>query len=424
MNILVIGSGGREHAICWKLRMGPSARKIYCAPGNGGTSKSAANVDIPVQEHSEVIKFCEKSGIDLVVVGPEAPLARGISDDLEDAGIKVFGPSRAASRLESDKIFAKELMSKHGIPTADFRVFDNYGKAEKYIKSKGLPLVVKAYGLAAGKGVIVAVSREEALSAAQNMLVKKKFGQAGERIIIEDYLDGEEASILVLTDGENVIPLASSQDHKRVFDGDKGPNTGGMGAYSPAPVITEELFKKVSNEIIYPTIKALGREGIKYKGVLYYGIMITKTGPRVLEYNARFGDPETQVILPRLKSDLAELLMATAGGDISGKVLEWDRRDCACVVLAEEGYPGEYEKHKEITGLNEAEKDGALIFHAGTIEKNGKYVTSGGRVLNVVGMAEGIENAVAVAYKAISKIQFEGMHYRKDIGYRAVKRGA
>ncbi|NQT32838.1 MAG: phosphoribosylamine--glycine ligase [Candidatus Omnitrophica bacterium] len=422
MNVLVIGSGGREHALCWKIKQSPKVKDLYCTPGNGGTSIDAKNVDLNVEEHQQVIDFCRKKKIDLVVVGPEAPLAVGISDDLEKAGIFVFGPTYAAARMESSKIFAKELMGRYNIPTASFRIFDNFEKAEEYIRSQGTPIVVKAYGLAAGKGVIIAETQEEAVKSAKDMLVDKVFGSAGSKIIVEEYLTGEEASIIVMTDGENITPLATSQDHKRAFDGDTGPNTGGMGAYSPAPVINDELLDQIMQTVICPTVEGLRNEGILYKGVLYAGLMMTDKGPRVLEYNVRFGDPETQAILPRMRSDLAELLMAAAKGDISGKVIDWDTREAVCVVLASGGYPGSYEKGKVITGLEEALDAGAIIFHAGTRVDGKKVVTSGGRVLGAVGMGSDIKEAVDNTYMAVDKINFDGIHYRKDIGYRAIAR--
>ena len=422
MNVLVIGSGGREHALCWKLRQSSMVKDLYCAPGNGGTALDAVNVDIDISEHQQVAEFCEEKDIELVVVGPEAPLAVGITDYLEKEGINVFGPSYAAARMESSKIFAKELMGRYNIPTAAFRIFDDFDKAEEYIRSKGAPLVVKAYGLAAGKGVIVTEDVEEAVTAARDMIVEKKFGGAGSRIIVEECLFGEEASILVVTDGKNIIPLATSQDHKRAYDGDAGPNTGGMGAYSPAPVIDDALFEKITETIVRPTIEALAKENIVYKGVLYAGLMITADGPKVLEYNVRFGDPETQAILPRMKSDLAQLLLATAKGELEGKTVEWDRDECVCVVLASGGYPGSYEKGKKITGLEEAVAEGAVVFHAGTRTEGDDIVTSGGRVLNVTAKGPDIKEAVANTYRAVGKIHFDGMHYRKDIGYKAIAR--
>jgi len=368
------------------------------------------------------VDFCGEKNIDLVVVGPEAPLAVGIADDLEAAGINVFGPSYAASRMESSKIFAKELMGRYGIPTAAFRIFEDFDKAKKYIEEATSPLVVKAYGLAAGKGVIIAESAADAVSAAERMLVGGEFGAAGQKIIVEEFLEGEEASILVVTDGETVIPLATSQDHKRAFDGDTGPNTGGMGAYSPAPVISDDLFEEIMRTVIHPTIEGLRNENIVYKGVLYAGLMITDDGIRVLEYNVRFGDPETQVILPRLKSDLAEIAMAAARGELAGKTLEWDEREYVSVVLAAGGYPGKYAKGKVISGIEDARNTGALVFHAGTRMENGNIVTSGGRVLNVVGMGADIKEAVRNTYAAVEKISFEGMHYRRDIAAKAIAR--
>ncbi|MBD3379013.1 MAG: phosphoribosylamine--glycine ligase [Candidatus Omnitrophica bacterium] len=424
MNILVIGSGGREHAMCWKLKQSPMVNALYCAPGNGGTAAEAINVELDTGDHEAVVRFCAEKEITLVAVGPELPLSRGIADDLEKAGVKVFGPSYAAARLESSKIFAKELMGSNGIPTAAFRIFEDFEKAEEYIRAQGAPIVVKAFGLAAGKGVVVADDVEEAVRAAREMLVDEKFGSAGQKIIVEEFLTGEEASILVVTDGENILPLVSSQDHKRAGEGDTGPNTGGMGAYSPAPVVDEKLFGDVIENIVKPTIKAMREEEKPYKGVLYVGIMITDEGPKVLEYNVRFGDPETQVILTRLKSDLAELMKAAAEGDISGVKAEWDDDEYVCVVLASGGYPGSYEKGKEISGIREAEKEGALVFHAGTALRDGRLVSSGGRVLNVVGKGRGIKEAVENTYRAAGKIHFDGMYYRKDIAHRAVARTA
>ncbi len=422
MRVLVIGSGGREHVLCWKLEQSVKVEKVYCAPGNAGTALSAENVGINMAEHNEVASFCKEKGVDLVVVGPEAPLAVGIADVLRKEGIKVFGPGYAGARLESSKIFAKELMGEYGIPTAGFRIFDHMEKAKEYLSKASYPVVVKAYGLAAGKGVIIALDKEEALHAAEDMLEKKVFGGAGEQIIIEEFLEGEEASILAVTDGENIVPLVTSQDHKRVDDGDTGPNTGGMGAYSPAPVITEELYDRIMNEILIPTVKGLKEEGIAYRGVLYAGIMITPEGPKVLEYNVRFGDPETQVVLPRMRSDLAELLMAAASGDLRQVTIDWDPRDHVCVVLASGGYPGAYEKGKKISGLEEAAAEGALVFHAGTRNEDGQIITSGGRVLGIVGCGKGIEEAVSNTYKGVEKIKFDGMHYRRDIGHRALVR--
>ncbi len=424
MNVLVIGSGGREHALCWKIKQSPLVEKLYCAPGNGGTSQVAENVEMDVSEHQEVRNFCRQKRIDLVVVGPELPLAQGIADELEDDGVNVFGPSYAAARMESSKIFSKEFMGRYGIPTAKFRIFTDIKKAEDYIMVKGAPIVVKAFGLAAGKGVVVAETVREAIDGARAMLVHKEFGSAGRQIIVEECLRGEEASILVITDGETIVPLATSQDHKRVYDGDQGPNTGGMGAYSPAPVIDEEIYKEIMTKIVEPTVRNLREEGISYKGVLYAGVMLTADGPKTLEYNVRFGDPETQAIIPRIKSDFAELLMAAATGDLKGKTVEWDERESVSVVLASGGYPGVYAKGKVITGIEEAEKNGAIVFHAGTKWENGSLVTNGGRVLNVTALGETIEEAVWLAYEAVSKIHFDNMHFRRDIAHRAIHRAA
>lgn len=382
----------------------------------------AINVDIDILDNELVKKFCDEKKIDLVIIGPETPLARGITDVLEKAGIKVCGPTYAASRMESSKIFAKQLMGRYDIPTARFRIFDDAKKAEDYIKASSMPIVIKADGLAGGKGVFVCNDRDEATGAVNAMLREKVFGAAGNKIIIEECLEGEELSAIVLTDGGNILPLESSQDHKRIYDGDKGPNTGGMGAYSPAPAAKGSIFKEINETILKPTIDGLASEGINYKGILYAGLMITKDGPKVLEYNVRLGDPETQAILPRMKTDFVELIMASLDGTLDKQKIEWDRRDCVCVVLASKGYPGKYEKDKEIDGLEEAAKEGAMVFHAGTKYENGKILTSGGRVLNVVSMGGGIKEAIANTYRAVEKISFDGMYYRHDIAHRALNR--
>jgi phosphoribosylamine--glycine ligase len=356
-------------------------------------------------------------------VGPEAPLAAGITDSLVKHDINVFGPLYSGSRLESSKIFAKELMGEYDIPTADFRIFDDMDKVKEYLAGLGkYPCVVKAYGLAAGKGVIIAPDRQTAESAAEDMLVKKVFGKAGEKIIIEEFLQGEEASIIAITDGRDLLPLATSQDHKRAGEGDKGPNTGGMGAYSPAPVITEDLYGEIMETILRPTLEALKKENIDYRGVLYAGLMITEEGPKVLEYNVRFGDPEAQVIFPRMKADLPELLMAASRGDISGQKVEWDDSECVCVVLASGGYPGKYEKGKKITGIDRAREEGAMVFQAGTRAEGENILTSGGRVLNVAALGKDIGEARDKAYSAVEKVHFENMYYRKDIAHRALAR--
>ncbi|MCU0666437.1 MAG: phosphoribosylamine--glycine ligase [Candidatus Omnitrophica bacterium] len=422
MRILVVGSGGREHALVWKIKQSKLVDKIFCAPGNAGIAQDAQCVDIKPENISSLLEFARKERIDLTVVGPEVPLAFGIVDEFDKYHIKIFGPNRLAAQMEASKIFSKELMKKYKVPTADFRVFDNAGEAKKYIAKKGAPCVIKADGLAAGKGVVVAKSVDEANNAVDLMLRDLAFGEAGSKIIIEDCLEGQEASILVLTDSKEVIALDSAQDHKRIFDDDKGPNTGGMGAYSPAPVVTKELFKEILEKIVYRTIDGLVKEGIIYKGVLYAGVMITKDGPKALEFNARFGDPETQVILPRLKSDLVEVMLAVCEGKLSRvHNLEWDDRACVTVVLASGGYPGDYKKGNEIFGLEEtSKKDDVIIFHSGTNSSQKKYITSGGRVLGVTALGKTIKEAIATSYQAVGKISFDGMHYRKDIGRRAL----
>ena len=430
MRILVIGSGGREHALCWKIAQSPKCEKLYVAPGNGGMSECAELVNISADDIDDLLDFAKAKKIDLTVVGPESPLAAGIVNIFQKARLRIFGCPKELACIEGSKVFAKELMKRLGVPTADFRVFDRAEEAFQYLDSAQAPVVVKADGLAAGKGVVVAKTIDEARKAVKNMLVDKVFGRSGDRVIIEDYLAGEEASIIVISDGKNVIPLASSQDHKRVFDGDLGPNTGGMGAYSPAPVITEEVFTGVMENVIFPVIRGLAKEGKPYKGVLYAGIMLTEDGPKVLEFNARFGDPETQAILPRLKSDLVEAMERVIDGKLEGYGLEWDERACVSVVMASGGYPGEYEKGMEITGLDEANGlNDVVVFHAGTklgtrsTDEGKLFLTNGGRVLNVTALGNDIKDAIGNCYNAVGNIHFDGMHYRKDIGSRAINRG-
>lgn len=422
MRILVIGSGGREHALAWKIKQNPKVKKIYASPGNAGIEELAEIVDIKPDDIKGLIRFAESKNIDLTVVGPESPLVNGIVDEFEKEGLKIFGPNKFASQLEGSKVFAKQMMLKFGVPTANFKVFNEYQKAKDYVGSLKPPIVLKADGLAQGKGVIIASSPREGCGAIDLMMVDRIFGSAGTKIVIEDCLVGEEASILVLSDGKNVVPLASSQDHKRVFDNDQGPNTGGMGAYSPAPVVTDEMFKRIIDEIINPTIKGMSQEGQPYKGILYAGVMITEDGPKVLEFNVRFGDPEIQAILPRLKTDLVDLMEASIEGKLAGMKLEWDKRFCVCVVLASGGYPGECEKEKKISGLDELKTaPDIFVFHAGTKKFGKDIVTNGGRVLNVVGLGDTIEQAIECTYKAVEQISFEGMQYRKDIGKKALK---
>jgi len=430
MNILVIGSGGREHALVWKIAQSPKVIKIFCAPGNAGTSQIAENVNIASEDILSLRDFALHNQIDLTVVGPETPLVLGIVDEFEAHGLKIFGPGKNAALLEGSKVFAKKLMEKYNIPTADFLSFIDEAEAKKFIKKVGAPVVVKADGLAAGKGVIVCQTEAEAIRAVERILSEKEFGEAGNEVIIEECLIGEEASLLCFTDGKTILPMAGAQDHKRVNDHDEGPNTGGMGAYSPTPILTDDLLIKIEREILGPTISGMEAEGHSYKGVLYVGLMITKEGPKVLEYNCRFGDPETQCILPRLKTDLVEVMLATihclpAGasakeGSLSTVHLDWGH-PAVCVVLASGGYPGHYKKGYEIEGLENArELDDVIIFHAGTAEKEGKIVTSGGRVLGVVGMGETIRQAIDRSYMAAKLIHFKDMHYRKDIGRKAL----
>jgi len=424
MKRLGIGSGGREHAITWSAARSKKAEKIFCAPGNPGTAELAENVDIKADDIEGLLKFALENKIDLTIVGPEVPLVMGIVDLFAENGLKAFGPSEDGAQMEGSKVFTKNLFKKYNIPTADFGEFDSSTAAIAYIKAnKKYPMVVKADGLAAGKGVIIAKNELEAITAVADIMTRKIFGGAGDRVVIEEFLEGEEASILAFTDGETVLPLPASQDHKRIFDDDKGPNTGGMGAYAPAPVITPEILKIIMDKILYPTVKALKSEGIIYKGILYAGIMMTASGPKVLEYNVRFGDPETQAVLPLLKTDLIDLCMASIDGKLKDINLEIEDRAAINVVLASKGYPGEYEKGKEITGFEKL-KDvrDIIVFHAGTALIAGKIVTAGGRVLNVTALGGDIKDAVEKVYKYVDSISFEGVYYRKDIGKRAIRR--
>jgi len=422
MKVLVIGSGGREHALVWKINQSRKVKKIYAAPGNGGTHSMAEPIGIKADDIKALLDFAKKEKIDLTVVGPEAPLVAGIVDLFEKAGLRIFGPGKECALLEGSKVFAKELMKEWNVPTADFEVFTSKEKAEAYVNSKNRPLVVKADGLAAGKGVYICKTKADALQAIDDIMGRKIFGDSGKRIIIEECLEGEEASIIVISDGDNISPMASSQDHKRIFDGDKGPNTGGMGAYSPAPVAEGSVFKNTLDHVIYPMINGMKKRGTSYKGVLYAGIMITKKGPYVLEFNVRFGDPETQAILPRMKSDIVDLMEASIDGRIKDVPNEWEERSCVCIVVSSGGYPGKYEKGKHIKGLKNAEmlKD-VVVFHAGTAISDGNVVTSGGRVLGVTALGKDIKGAIKRSYEAAEKIDFDGIYYRKDIGKKAFK---
>lgn len=419
MNILVIGSGGREHALYWKLSESPQTEQIYAIPGNPGMGASAA---IALDDHAAILRFAKEHEIGLVVVGPEVPLMNGLVDELEAAGIRAFGPRANAAEIEGSKSFAKDLMKKYGIPTAHYEVFTAAEPARAYIRQEGAPIVVKADGLAAGKGVIVAMTEQEALDAVDAIMEDHSFGDAGARVVIEEFMEGEEASLLAFTDGTTIRPMISAQDHKRAYDGDRGPNTGGMGTYAPASVMTPEMTERAVEEILKPTIAAMAKEGRTYRGCLYLGLMVTADGPKVVEFNARFGDPETQVVLPLLDSDLVAIMCACADGTLADVPIRWKDGAAVCVVLASGGYPGHYEKGQEIHGLADAEAMGALVFHAGTAMKDGKLVTNGGRVLGVVGRGADISSAVDAAYAAATKISFKDAYYRKDIAHRALER--
>lgn len=421
MKVLVVGGGGREHALVWKLKQSPRVKEIFCAPGNAGIAALATCVKISAEDIPGLLAFAKDEGIDLTLVGPEAPLCAGIADRFQEAGLKIFGPSRAAAEIEGSKVVAKDIMAKYGIPTARYAVFTSSEDAAQYINQIGAPCVVKADGLAAGKGVIVAMDKETALDAVRSIMVDRDFGEAGKLVVVEECLVGEEVSILAFTDGVNVVPMVSSQDHKRVFDNDQGPNTGGMGAYAPAPVYTPALHRQVMDEIIVPMIRALDAEGRAYSGVIYAGLMITGTGPKVLEFNARFGDPETQPVLSLLETDLIEIIDAILEKRLDSIDIKWKKQSSVCVVLASGGYPGSYEKGKVIKGLDQVSPE-TMVFHAGTAKKDGEIVTAGGRVLGVTAVGPDILAAIKSAYKTVEKISFDGMQYRKDIGRRAIEK--
>jgi len=423
LKVLVIGSGGREHALVWKLSQSPRVDNIFCAPGNAGISEIAECLDIKADDIDALVNFAKYEWIDLTVVGPEIPLTAGIVDAFKKEGLRIFGPDALGAQLEGSKVFAKEFMRKYRIPTAECKAFTSYLHAEEYVRLKGTPLVIKADGLAAGKGVFVVNTVDEAINALKLTMKEKIFGSAGNKVIVEQCLKGEEASFMVLTDGETVVPLAASQDHKTVFDNDQGPNTGGMGAYSPASVITKSLEADIMQSIINPLIKGLSKEGINYRGVIYAGLMICDGKPYVLEFNCRFGDPEAQPVLVRLESDFFEALRATAEGKLEDVKFSWKDNASVCVVLASKGYPGPYEKGKIIKGLDSLKnKNDLMVFHAGTsISDKGEFITSGGRVLGITSLGRDIKAAKDNAYRAIEKIHFEGMHYRRDIGDKAIK---
>lgn len=418
MKILVIGSGGREHAIIRKLKESPKAEKIYCAPGNGGISRDAECVPIPVADIPGVVKFASENSVDLVFVAPDDPLAAGMVDELDKAGIRAFGPTAKAAEIESSKVFSKGLMKKYHIPTADYEVFDDPRKVLEFVRTRGkYPAVIKADGLALGKGVIIAADYEEAEDAVKTIMEDKKFGASGNRVVVEEFLTGPEVSVLAFTDGRCVKPMVSSKDHKRALDGDKGPNTGGMGTVSPNPYYTPEIAETCMKTIFLPTIHAMNDEGRPFKGCLYFGLMLTSDGPKVIEYNSRFGDPETQVVLPRLKTDFVDILEAVIDEKLEQQPIEWSSEACACVVMASGGYPLAYRKGIEITGLDtNGQIQGATVYHAGTLRKDGKFFTNGGRVLGITALGGSLEEALKRAYAGVEKIHFEGAQFRRDIG--------
>ncbi|WP_127496237.1 phosphoribosylamine--glycine ligase [Paenibacillus glycanilyticus] len=421
MRILVVGGGGREHAIVWALKKSEKVKEVFCAPGNAGIAQIADCVPIAVNQFDELVKFAKDAAIDLVFIGPDDPLAAGIVDAFEAHNIPVYGPNKAAAEIEGSKIFMKDLLRKYNIPTAKYETFTSYEPALTYLREQSVPIVIKADGLAAGKGVTVAYSMEEAEKALKEAMVDKVFGEAGNQIVIEEFLEGQEMSILAFVDGETVKAMVPAQDHKPVYDNDKGPNTGGMGTYTPLPHIDQAIIEESIENIIKPTAKAMVSEGRPFRGVLFAGLMITKDGPKTIEFNARMGDPETQVVLPRLKTELVDVVLASLNGRLDQLELEWSDEAAVCVIVASEGYPASYPKGREITGLDAAEAQGALVFHAGTAEKDGKIVTSGGRVLGVVGRGRDIAEARARAYEAVSVIHFDGMHSRTDIAAKALK---
>jgi phosphoribosylamine--glycine ligase len=421
MKILVVGSGGREHALAWKIRQSPLCDRLFCAPGNAGIARVADCVDIMPDSLDALASFAAKEKIDLTVVGPEAPLCRGIVDLFVERKLRVFGPMKAAAELEGSKIFCKELLRRTGIPTPSFRSFTQLKQAVTYVRTAQYPVVVKADGLAGGKGVVIAQSEEEAVGALEKMMEKKSFGKAGEKVVIEEHLNGVEASVIAFTDGKTVVTLDSAQDHKRVYDGDRGPNTGGMGAYSPAPVASEKEYSRVIREVLVPIVHGMNKEKRRFQGVLYAGIMFTRSGPKVLEFNVRFGDPECQPLVMRIKSDLVPVMLATIDGRLDDVALEWDPRPAVCVVIASGGYPGAYEIGYPISGLEEAEKlPDTAVFHAGTQVKDGRVVTSGGRVLGVTALGSDLADAQAKSYAAAKLIDFTGIHYRRDIASKAL----
>ena len=423
MKVFVIGGGGREHALAWKIAQSPKVKKIYCAPGNAGIAGHAECVDIPAEDIDRLFHVASTHDIDMTVAGPDDALALGIVDRFQRAGLNIFGPTRRASEIEWSKVYSKQLLRKHAIPTGESCVFDSYNGARTYVESAPLPMVIKADGLAKGKGVLICNTHAEAHDAIDKIMKEQAFGAAGDRVIVEEFLEGEEASIIAFTDGQTIAPMPSSQDHKRIFDHDLGPNTGGMGAYSPAPVITEAVYDRIEREILIPAVHALNVDDRPFHGCLYAGVILTDDGPKVLEFNARFGDPETQPLMMRLQTDIIPVLQAIIDGKLNKVKLRWDPRPAVCVVMASEGYPGSYEKGKQITGIEDAEALGDVtVFHAGTAMHKGKLVTNGGRVLGVTALGDSVEAAAALAYQAAEKIHFDGAQYRTDIAARAFGR--
>jgi phosphoribosylamine---glycine ligase len=421
MKILVVGKGGREHALAWKLAQSKDVEKIFCAPGNAGISRIAETVPIEISNLDALANFAYDKGIDLTVVGPELPLTLGIVDVFEAKGLRIFGPDKAAAEIEGSKAFAKDFMQRYHIPTASSRIFSDHLEAINFVLSASYPLVIKADGLAAGKGTIIVDTPDDAKKTVENIMVDKVFGEAGKRLVIEEFLTGEEVTVMALTDGERVIPMVSAQDHKRIFDGNKGPNTGGMGAYAPTNVISDKMMKRISEEVLEPTVQGLADMGRLYKGVLYTGLIVTDRGPKVLEYNCRFGDPETQAVLPLLESDLVEIFLDIADGYLNINEIKWKDQSCVCVVVASRGYPESSEKGVPISGIDKAQSAGCHVFHAGTIKRGDQIVTNGGRVLGVTAADHSLKGAIAKVYDSISMINFDGMQYRHDIGMRAVK---
>lgn len=419
MRILVVGAGGREHAMCWKLSKSPLVEKLYCAPGNAGIFRVAELVNINADDIDNLVRFAREKQIDLTIVGPELPLSLGIVDRFETEKLRIFGPTKAAAEIEYSKAYAKQFMRKHHIPTASFVVFEDMKAAITFVRSAGMPIVIKADGLAAGKGVTVARSSEEAEATIRDMMQKRQFGEAGARVVVEHFMTGEEASVFAFTDGKNILTTIASQDHKRVGNSDTGPNTGGMGAYAPVPFVSEKILKDIHDLVLEPAVLGLADEGRPFKGVLFAGLMMTERGPKVIEFNCRLGDPETQVILPLMKNDFAQLVSSAVDGTLDSETLEWEDAYAVCVVMTSGGYPGEYQKGREIMGLRDIKDQDALVFHAGTKFENRRFFTSGGRVLGVTAVDEHIDNAVAKAYETVERIRFEDRHYRTDIAYKA-----